>query len=737
MRLFMTKLFNTIICVCWLALLSSQDTEMDLKKAFVYEMKPSIDEIKIDGKVEEQTWKRAQIGTDFWQKVPFFEQGADPRTEVMLSYDDKFLYVAAICYQKEAIVSTSLKRDQYWDNDGIAVILDPLNTRTYSILFGTSAVGVQWDAERSQTSDINSDWSNKWYVETQVTEEYWSAEFAIPLRILRYNPERQEWGLNFVRNIQYCNEYHNWTAVPEGFWPPNAAFAGTLKWQEAPEKQRGNYNLIPYVVGAVVKEKNENTRLDYDVGLDAKVSLSSSLNLDLTVNPDFSQVEVDELVTNLTRFSIFLPERRNFFLENADIFGGFGNGSTRPFFSRRIGLDKNLQPIPILFGARLTGNITPKTRIGAMNVHSRTTDLSPGQNQTALAVNQQIGRSFIQGMFVNRQAFDKSSAIEGDYGRNASIEGLYASDDGKWAVWAGGHLSMKPEIEDKAMFYNTGLQFTNTNWEVLTDFNFVQQNYFADLGFVNRRDNYDAERDTLIRVGYNSSYTSVDYKTRPRTGPFASHRFGVENLLVYNPDWSFNERYNRFRYFLSFRNTAEFKIRFNLNETELLFPFSFTGDEPLPSGRYNTADINIEYESDERKPFSYELSLQTGGFYNGNLTQIEGSVNYRVQPWGNFSVGYQWNDITFPDPYGSTLITALLSKVEIGFSKNLLWTTLVQYVDQSDFVGLNSRLQWRFLPMSDIFLVYVDNYDVLNPMNLGKELSSNNRALILKASLWF
>jgi len=617
------------------------------------------------------------------------------------------------------------------------VVLDPLNTRTYSFLFGTSAVGVQWDAERSQTSDMNSDWSNKWYVETQITDEFWSAEFAIPLRILRFDPSIDEWGLNFVRNIQYCNEYHNWTAVPEGFWPPDAAFAGTLAWDEPPKKQKGNFNLIPYIVGAITDGKDESLDTNVDLGLDAKVSVSSSLNLDLTINPDFSQVEVDELVTNLTRFSIFLPERRNFFLENANIFGGFGNSNTRPFFSRTIGLDANRRPVPILFGARLTGNITPTTRIGVMDVHTRSTDDSVAQNQGAIAVNKQIGRSFIQGMFLNRQAYDGSSTISGDYARNASLESLFASDNGQWTAWVGAHYSFKPEIETDASFYNTGLQFTNTNWEVLSDFNMVKKNYFADLGYVIRRDNYDAERDTLIRVGYNSSYTSIDYKIRPRTGRIATHRFGVENFLVFNPDWTFNERYNRFRYFISFRNTAEFKVRFNLNELELLFPFTFTGEEPLPVGRYNASDINLEYESDERKPFSYSLSGKTGGFYNGSLTQVKGSVNYRVQPWGNFSMGYEVNRLAFPEPYGKAIISALLSSVEIGFSRNLLWTTLFQYVDQSNFVGINSRLQWRFLPMSDLFLVFVDNYDVLETNMMGNSLSSNNRALLLKASYWY
>jgi len=210
--------------------LHAQEQTVDFKKDFQYHITEVKDEIKVDGQLNEATWGEANIGTDFWQKVPYFKEGADPKTEIRLAYDDKFLYVAAKCYQTEPLTITTLKRDVYWDNDGIAIILDPLNTKNTAVLFGTSAVGVQWDATSSSISSVSADWSNKWFVETHVTDTYWSAEFAIPFKILRYDPALGEWGMNFVRNIQYCNQFHNWTAVPEGFWPPNAAFAGALVW---------------------------------------------------------------------------------------------------------------------------------------------------------------------------------------------------------------------------------------------------------------------------------------------------------------------------------------------------------------------------------------------------------------------------------------------------------------------------------------------------------------------------
>jgi len=712
---------------------------ISLKSKFQLNIKKATDVIQLDGNLDEESWRQAETGGNFWQKQPFFAENADPRTEVKVTYDDDNLYFGAICYQKDDIVIRSLKRDEFWDNDAIAIILDPLNTKTNSYLFGASAQGGQYDALRSETSGINRDWNQKWYSEVQRTEEYWSVEIAIPLKIIRYEENVSEWGLNFVRNLQLANENHNWTAVPESFWPPNPAFAGQMNWDNSPEKKTGNYNLIPFITGSVSKEKDSSTETNLDLGLDAKIALSSTLNLDATINPDFSQIEADELVTNLTRFDIGLPEKRTFFLENSDLFSDYGLGVARPFFSRRIGLDQNNQAVPIIYGGRLTGNVNPNLRIGLMNIHSATTTEALGQNNSAIAVQQKIGRSFIQGMFINRQSYDGFESIENDFGRNASLEGRYVSQDGKYGFFGGAHQSFKPNIENKTGMYNFGFTFRNPKWNILSENVHLQDNYFADLGFIARVDNFDASRDTVIRSGFSQSFTSIDYTTRPKSGSVRRHNFGFENLLVLNSKGSFNERYNRLRYFLSMNNGDDYRIRINNNDVQLLFPFSFTSSdfEPLPVQRYNFYDIILEFDSDGRKDLSYGISAQYGGFYNGTIKRIELDINYRVQPWGNFGISYQRNNLEFPEEFGSRSISAVVSKVEIAFNRDLIWTSLFQYVDQSNFVGINSRLQWRYSPMSDLFLVLVDNYDVLTGINGDTSLSSNNRALILKLSYWY
>ena len=716
--------------------LSAQPEVTEFKKIFRLEITETSTDLVIDGKLDDEVWQNANKGSDFWQKVPYFAEGADPKTEIMLTYDSDNLYVAAKCYQEQDVLVQSLKRDDYWDNDGIAILLDPLNTRTNGFLFGVTAVGAQWDALRS-LDNINSDWSNKWYSGTHRGEGYWSMEMAIPLRILRFSPDVKEWGMNFVRNHMNENEYHNWTAVPESFWPPDPAFAGALVFDEAPAPKKGNFNLIPYVTSSVSKERNEDLKQNFDLGLDARMSISPTLNLDLTLNPDFSQIEVDQLVTNLTRFNIFLPERRTFFLENSDLFADYGYPAVRPFFSRTIGLDSKSQAVPILYGARLTGNLNKTTRLGVMNIHSLKSDNSNAQNQSALSVQKLFGRSFIKGMFLNRQGFDGFEALGSDYGRNTGLEAAYVSNNGQISVWGAAHHSFKENNTGKNGFYTSGFAFNNPTWEILIANGYVQENYQADMGFVARLENYDAERDTSIRVGFNENVAEFNYRIRPQSGIVTRHNISFENQYFFNIDWSLNERRNQLGYSVAFRSTAEFELSVTNNEVNLLYPFSFVSDaRPLPAANYNFSFVNTSFSSDNRKPISFQVNGRTGNFYNGKLHQANGNLNFRVQPWGNLSFGYQWNKLDFPEAFGKETITALLSKLEIGFNKNLFWTTLFQYLDQSEFLGINSRLQWRFAPMSDLFLVYVDNYDVFN--NLGmRNIQTNNRALILKINYWY
>jgi hypothetical protein len=467
------------------------------------------------------------------------------------------------------------------------------------------------------------------------------------------------------------------------------------------------------------------------VGLDAKIALSPSLNLDLTVNPDFSQVDVDVQQTNLTRFSLFFPERRGFFLENSDLFSRFGIPPARPFFSRRIGLDEDGQVVPIAWGARLTGNVTDDLRIGLLDVQTRATDEQAAQNYFTAAFSQRVlERSSIRGMFINRQSWSEGRLHPTDYTRNADLEFNYQSGDGSLQAWSGYHHSFREEVNDKQVFWNAGGAYTQPNFNFLVDFVTVGENYFADVGFVNRLDNYDAVRDTSIRRGYRILYTPFNLTLLPRMNWLQNLNINFENAFFFFDDFGFSERNTNLTLFAEFPNSAGVRIGTASNEVELLYPFSFTEDgEPLPAGRYRFQDLGGRFFSDQRKRFSYTLAFEAGRFYNGQRTRTNASLRYRVQPWGNFELSAEYNTLQFPEAYGEAAIWLVGPRAEINFSKNLFWTTFIQYNTQADNFNINSRLQWQFRPLSWFFLVYSDNYAV-------NVWGPKNRTLVAKVNYW-
>lgn len=700
--------------------------------------------IQLDGQLDEAVWKSADKASDFWVKIPTVKEGADPQTEVQLTYNDKFIYIAITCFDQGKHVIQTLKRDQdYWDSDAIGVLIDPIGQGANGFMFGVSALGVQMEGlafQGGDGGDLDRNWDNKWFSASQNYEDRWTVEMAIPFKTLRYEADQATWGINFVRNHIKGNEYHTWTPVPQQFQGIDLNYLGGLVWDTAPKKIKNNATLIPYITGGINHnmEDNKKAKGTFNGGLDAKISVTSSLNLDLTVNPDFSQIEVDQQVTNLTRFSIFLPEKRTFFLENADIFSGFGLPSINPFFSRKIGLNANRETVPILFGARLTGNLNAKTRIGVMNMQTKADDTQLGQNYFATTAHRRVGkRSIIKGLFTNRQAYTDGKFSKQDYNRNAVIETQLVSKDGKWQSWGGYQHSFKSGIEDKNTVIGLGGGFFGEQFNAFTDFTRVGENYYADLGFVNRVETF--YRDTTIRSGFFQNFTQVEYFIFPENDEVINqHFFGWENLLVYFPDGTLSERFMQLRYFMNLKNRSRLRFRLENSKNNLLDELTFTGMDNVAAGIYNNYTFGIQFVSDERKTFNYEVNFRQGGFYHGTLSTYELNLNYRHQPWGNFSVALQKNDIRFPDFEPIELID-LNTRIEINFSKSIFWTTFTQYNFQNNAFNINSRLQYRFSPMSDFFIVYTDNYNVTEQQNLGflESIQAKNRALVFKLNYWF
>jgi hypothetical protein len=504
-----------------------------------------------------------------------------------------------------------------------------------------------------------------------------------------------------------------------------------LNWDVPPAKASRNLALIPYVRASTARDYEEGTRADQDfqAGLDVKVPVSSSLNLDLTVNPDFSQVEVDEQVINLTLFDIRLPEKRVFFLENSDIFEDFGIPPMKPFFSRRIGLDDEGNPIPILYGARLSGNVNENLRIGAMNLQTRNTEEFLAQNYTVAAFHQQVlARSVIKGYFHNRDALKSEKT---DYSRNAGLEFEYRSADGRFRTFAGYAKSFSPGFKKKDYFYNSGIGFDNRNLSVYSNLSGLGRNYRADMGYIRGQKYYDAERDTSVYIGFNHWYTRFSYTFYPEGNDrILSHEINARSIYDGDTTFSILNSETEVGYRLKFTNTALIQASFLYNVVNLLFPFTFIGDVPLPAGIYPFCQVQIRLESDQRRLFSVTAAVLYGAFYSGTQAQYILGIKYRAQPWGNFSVNFEQNDLKFPDPYGQDKLLLVGPRIEINFSRSLFWTTFLQYNTQHDNFNINSRFQWRFKPMSDLYLVYTDNYAV-------EFWGPKTRALAIKLNYWF
>src|SRR6185436_5123928 len=330
--------------------------------------------VVVDGFADDEAWSEAETAGDFFMVTPMDTSKARVNTEIKMTYDKHNLYIIAICYLPLRVPYKveSLRRDfVFGRNDNFIFFLDPFNDLTSGYTFGANAAGAQWDGTLYEGGKADLNWDNKWVSVVKNFDDKWIFEAAIPFKTIRYKKGITQWGVNFSRLDITVAEKSSWAPVPRQFPTASLAYTGQLVWDQPLPAPGLNLSLIPYALTGLSKdyEKDTKTAFRKEIGGDAKIALTSSLNLDLTINPDYSQVEVDKQVTNLDRFELFFPERRQFFLENNDLFGNFGFANIRPFFSRRIGLN-----VPISFGARLSGNIDKNWRIGAMDMQTRSVE---------------------------------------------------------------------------------------------------------------------------------------------------------------------------------------------------------------------------------------------------------------------------------------------------------------------------------------------------------------------------
>jgi hypothetical protein len=687
--------------------------------------------INVDGILDESAWKVADVADNFHRVLPIDTGYATSTSEVFLTYTEDKIFIGIICYDElpgEDIVE-SLRRDfSFGANSNFLVFIDPFDDKTNGFSFGASRAGAQWDGLLADggTNGVDLKWDNKWDLAVTDSGDKWIIEMGIPFKTIRYKQGITTWGINFSRLDLKRNEKSSWTPVQRQFPTSSLAFTGVLEWDAPPPNPGTNISLIPYMLGSAAKdfENNGADKQTFDAGIDAKIAITSSLNLDLTVNPDFAQAEVDEQITNLDRFELFFPEKRQFFLENNDLFANFGFDRMRPFFSRRIGLES-----PIVAGARLSGKINKDWRIGLMNITTLKVDSAelPAQNYTVAALQRRVfDRSNISLIITNRDAikldqmqFDSASTNQSQYNRLIGLDYNLASKDNIWIGKFFLHKSFTPDVQSNDFAHGVNLSYNTQNFRAEWNHGIVGENFNAEMGFV-------------PRTGFYRIAPELSYSFYPNSTTVNRHGPTVENTTFWNKDFDHTDNELEIRYDILWLNRAEAQLEYTNFFVLLQDPFDPTnsGGVKLPAGSdYNWSTLRASFTSDARKRVNYKIGGSYGGYFNGNRGAVDGAVAYRYQPYGSISVNVSYNNIQMPDPYKDAEFFLVGPKLDLTFTDKIFFTTFVQYNNQANNLNINSRFQWRFKPVSDFFIIYTDNY-------LPENMMVKNRALVVKINYW-
>ncbi|MEJ7766733.1 MAG: DUF5916 domain-containing protein [Chitinophagaceae bacterium] len=685
--------------------------------------------VVLDGIADESAWNEAQAAKNFFMVLPMDTSAARLVTEVKMCYDAQHVYLLAVCYTQGTDMVQSLRRDfEFGKNDNFLVFIDPFEDQTNGFAFGTNAAGAQWDGLMYEGGKVDLSWDNKWSSSVKRFSDRWVLEMAIPFKTLRFKKGINHWGINFSRNDLKTTEKSSWAPVPRQFPTASLAYTGSLVWDQAPQVPHANISLIPYVLGAVTKDyetPNSENKKRMDVGGDVKIGVTSSLNLDLTVNPDFSQVEVDKQVTNLDRYELFFPEKRQFFLENGDQFNNFGYPSIRPFFSRRVGLG-----VPIEFGARLSGKLDRNWRIGIMDMQTKAIKEAglPQQNFSVIALQRKVfSRSNIGFLLVNKQSLNykpgKDSLLPSysQYNRNIGLEYNLASSNN---LWTGKLLALKsfsPGKKKDDISQAGNLQYASRKWLINAMYEYTGKNYNAEAGYVPRH-------------GYIKLVPQLTYLIFPRGGRILSHGPQLNGIYFFNTSFHKTDNETILGYPITFRLQSRLTPVLVHDYVQLLQSFDPTNtrNDSLKTGsRHSWNTAGIDFVSKPQSIFTYGFSLRYGGYYaDGTKLSISNDIGYRFQPFVNIAFSTSYNELQLPHPWGHVAFWLVGPKIDVTFTNTLFFTTYIQYNQQLKNTNINARFQWRYKPASDLFIVYTDNY-LISPFFV------RNRALVLKFNYWW
>ena len=717
------------------ALVFSQEKEIEF-------LIPSIQsDITIDGVGNEKEWGKSDWQSEFWLWRPNDSLKANKQTRFKVLKNEKNLYVFIELFTDGIKFSTpSLKRDfDTFGAEAITLLFDTFNDGTNAFSFTTNPLGLKKEGlisggNQNYRTDRNYSWDTKWFVESKIYDNRYTVEIQIPLTSLFYNNSSDFWRFNIYRGNAQNNEYSVWAKTPLNQTIGNLGFMGKMVFETPLKKARNPISIIPYISGLAFKDfESISSASNFSLGGDAKIPIGNALNLDLTFDPDFSQVEVDDQVVNLTRFAIALPEKRQFFTQNDDLFKDFG--STRdvvPFFSRRIGVAKDLEgntiENKIIYGARLSGKLNSNLRVGFLNIvtdEDVENEIASNLN-TVFTLRQKVfDRSNISFFFLDQRAVKDYTFMNNEERKNSvtGVEYNLASIDSKWSGRAFFHKSFTEGLNGDDQIVGMRLERNSLRHK-------------AGMEWVHGGDDFRSNLGFFRRTGFLKLSPEYTFRIYPKNPDITSYSFTQRGFFVYDTanDYLMTDRVFITSIRKSFLNFSSLSLDYTNRYIYLISDFNPTRSPEgifLPSGTdYSYGDLELSYRSDQRKFFNLDSKVSYGTFYNGTKFTIENEIKWRKQPIVNASMILNFNSIKLPEPYTSKKIWLVSPKIDFTFTKTISWTTFIQYNSQGENLGINSRMQWRFAPLSDLFLVYNDNY--ISTDNFSPRYRSFN----LKLTYW-
>jgi len=696
-------------------------------RAFKLDRAPNLDGI-VAG---DSAWEGVVPTRGFTGVQPVVGAPASRETEVFIGYTETALYIGVIAYDDDpsGIIVTDSRRDSSLDDtDSFQVVIDGLLDRQNGFLFGTNPAGVEYDAQITKEGStgqfgsggggFNLNWDGSWNVEATISDIGWSAEFEIPFRTLRFGRgDDQTWGINFQRNIRRNNEIVYWAPIARERNINRISEAGTVSGISPPAAR--NLQITPYALARWERGGEvAGTDSDQEVGVDIKYSLTPSLTLDATYNTDFAQVEVDDVVVNLDRFSIFLPEKRPFFLENAGQFTVGNPQEVELFFSRRIGIVSGEQ-VPIDGGVRLSGKVGSATNVGFLYMADEGRDGVAPQNDYVVArVNQELpNRSSIGALVVSRQgdgsllppgAKDENQtyAIDGRWGvgNNLLFEGWYSQTD-------------TPGLTGDDYAYALKMNYDSSNWSSRLNYAEVREDFNPEVGF-------------LLRDDYKRGEFFIMRRFRPE-GRLLEVRPHISIRNFWDLDGFLETGFQHYDVHWEFKNGYQIDTGINYVEDGLKDPFEIIDGVVIQPGSYSGPEAALHFRTDLSAPLSLQFRLNAGDKFGGQRLQATPTVLYRVGETFSSELSLVYNDFNLPVPGGDFSVMVSRLRLSYSFTPRMLLQALVQYNDAADTLSTNIRFSLLRTANSGLFVVY-NEFDERFP-----GAAPNGREFIVKYSYMF